>query len=213
MERLICLLIGYAHGLFQTAYFYGKTKGMDIRKEGSGNVGTTNTLRVMGPKAGAVVFTGDLLKTITACFIARFIFAGSRPELELVLVLWGGIGVILGHNYPFYLGFKGGKGIAATAGILVSIGSLPLLLSCLIVFLAAVFFTGYVSLGSLLVVTTFLLEWIWFTSAGMIQLAPEYQMESILLAAFITAMAFWRHRSNIKRLLAGTENKTSLKKN
>ena len=118
MERVICLFIGYVFGLFQTAYFYGKTKGIDIRKYGSGNAGTTNALRVLGTKAGLIVFAGDCLKCIIAVCITRALFSTGHPENIYLLCLYTGAGSIIGHNFPFYMGFKGGKGIAATAGLL-----------------------------------------------------------------------------------------------
>ena len=120
MERLICLVIGYCLGLFQTAYFYGKMKGIDIRQHGSGNAGTTNTLRVLGTKAGLIVLAGDILKTILAVVVVTLIFGKSNPETIYLLKLYAGAGAILGHNFPFYMNFKGGKGIAATAGIIIS---------------------------------------------------------------------------------------------
>ena len=120
MERIICLAAGYLCGLFQTGYIYGKLHGIDIRSYGSGNSGSTNALRVMGKKAGLTVFVGDFLKTVIPCFITRLLFK-DQPELMYVYMLYTGLGVILGHNFPFYLGFKGGKGIAATAGIIFSI--------------------------------------------------------------------------------------------
>ena len=86
MARLICLLIGYAFGLFQTSYFYGKLHGIDIRTKGSGNAGTTNTLRVLGPKAGMIVLVGDVLKTVLAAAVARWFVVPQFPELEQVLV-------------------------------------------------------------------------------------------------------------------------------
>ena len=120
MERVICLLIGYVFGLFQTAYFYGKTKGIDIRKYGSGNAGTTNALRVLGTKAGLIVFAGDCLKCIIAVCITRALFSTGHPENIYLLCLYTGAGAVIGHNFPFYMGFKGGKGIAATAGLILS---------------------------------------------------------------------------------------------
>ena len=107
MERVICLLIGYVFGLFQTAYFYGKTKGIDIRKYGSGNAGTTNALRVLGTKAGLIVFAGDCLKCIIAVCITRALFSTGHPENIYLLCLYTGAGAIIGHNFPFYMGFKG----------------------------------------------------------------------------------------------------------
>ena len=120
MIRVVCLLIGYVFGLFQTAFFLGKAKGIDIRQHGSGNSGTTNTLRVLGTKAGLIVFLGDCLKAIIAVCLVRFLFSETYPDLEYLLCLYTGAGVILGHNYPFYMNFKGGKGIAATAGMVIA---------------------------------------------------------------------------------------------
>ena len=105
MERVICLFIGYVFGLFQTAYFYGKTKGIDIRKYGSGNAGTTNALRVLGTKAGLIVFAGDCLKCIIAVCITRALFSTGHPENIYLLCLYTGAGSIIGHNFPFYMGF------------------------------------------------------------------------------------------------------------
>lgn len=100
--------------------FYGKTKGIDIRKYGSGNAGTTNALRVLGTKAGLIVFAGDCLKCIIAVCITRALFSTGHPENIYLLCLYTGAGSIIGHNFPFYMGFKGGKGIAATAGLILS---------------------------------------------------------------------------------------------
>ena len=120
MERIICLVIGYAFGLFQTAFIYGKINGIDIREHGSGNAGTTNALRVLGTKAGLIVFAGDVIKTVLAIVIFGLIFKDSHPEEVYLLKLYAATGAILGHNFPFYLNFKGGKGIAATAGLILS---------------------------------------------------------------------------------------------
>ena len=211
MERVICLLIGYIFGLFQTAYFYGKAKGIDIRKYGSGNAGTTNALRVLGTKAGLIVFAGDCLKCIIAVCITRALFSTGHPENIYLLCLYTGAGSIIGHNFPFYMGFKGGKGIAATAGLLVAM-DLRVTAVCLIVFILIVAVTRYVSLGSLVVVTLFLIGMVFFGSHGAYGLGNQYLMEFYLVSAAVTLMAFWRHRSNISRLLHGTENKIGSKK-
>ncbi len=155
MERIICLIAGYLFGLIQSGYFYGKAHKIDIRNHGSGNSGTTNALRVMGPKAGAVVFLGDFLKSLLPCLMIRVLFR-SQPEMIYLLILYTGFGVILGHNYPFYLNFKGGKGIAATAGLIVAT-DLRMMLLCLVAFVLIVAVTRYVSLGSLVVATIFLI--------------------------------------------------------
>ena len=140
MERVLCLVMGYVFGLFQTGYLYSRSKHMDIRNYGSGNSGSTNVLRVMGKKAGLIVFLGDAGKMITACLITRVLFR-SQPELLYVYLLYTGFGVILGHNFPFYMGFKGGKGIAASAGLLAST-DWRVMLVCLVVFVAAVAITS-----------------------------------------------------------------------
>ena len=150
MERVICLIIGYAFGLFQTAFIYGKLHGIDIREHGSGNAGTTNTLRVLGTKAGLIVLAGDIIKCILAIVISGLIFGVSHPDEIYLLKLYAAAGAILGHNFPFYLHFRGGKGIAATAGLILSfhIAFLPM---GVIIFFGTFFLTHYVSLGSLLV--------------------------------------------------------------
>ncbi len=101
MIRVICLLIGYVCGLFQTAFIYGKMNGIDIREYGSGNAGTTNALRVLGTKAGLIVFAGDALKCILAVTIARLAFGASHPDEVYLYMLYAAAGTILGHNFPF----------------------------------------------------------------------------------------------------------------
>ena len=122
MERILCVLIGYICGLFQTSYLYGKVHGIDIRNYGSGDAGTTNALRTLGAKAGAITLLGDCFKCVIAVVIVHLIFGKSHPEMIRLLGMYAAAGTILGHNFPFYLNFKGGKGIAATAGLLLSAG-------------------------------------------------------------------------------------------
>ena len=210
MERILCLLGGYVFGLFQTGYLYSKMHHVDIRREGSGNSGSTNVLRVMGVEAGAIVFFGDFFKTLIPCIIVRLVFV-DKPEMVNLLVIYTALGVILGHNYPFYMGFKGGKGIAATAGLLVAM-DLRVTLVCLIVFAAIVATTRFVSLGSLVVVSIFLALMIFFGQRGDYGLAASYLPEFYAVSAVVTGMAFWRHRTNIVRLVHGNENKIGLKK-
>nr|WP_314463272.1 glycerol-3-phosphate 1-O-acyltransferase PlsY [uncultured Clostridium sp.] len=207
MERIICLIAGYLCGLLQSGYFYGKTHKIDIRKYGSGNSGTTNALRVMGPKAGAVVFFGDFLKSLLPCLAIRLVFQ-NQPEMIYLLILYTGFGVILGHNYPFYLQFKGGKGIAATAGLIMA-SDLRMTLLCLISFILIVLVTRYVSLGSLIVATIFLIWMCVFGSMGAYGLKQDLLPEFYIVAALISGQAFWRHRANIGRLIQGKENKIS----
>lgn len=210
MERIICLAMGYVFGLFQTGYLYGRYRGIDIRSLGSGNSGSTNALRVMGARAGLVVFLGDLLKTMIPCLLARVLFQGS-PDYTYVWILYTGFGVVLGHNFPIYLKFKGGKGIAATAGIITSL-DWRLMLLCLGAFVLVVAVTRYVSLGSL-IVSSILLVWnVVMGQLGAYGLSPASRPEFYLMSGVIAAMAFWRHRANIVRLARGGENKIGSKK-
>ena len=212
MERLICLGIGYAFGLIQSGYLYGRSKGLDIRQYGSGNAGSTNVLRVMGAKAGAGVFLGDFFKAVFAMGAAQFLFGhGDGAANSALWAMYAGVGVTLGHNFPFYLHFRGGKGIACLAGILSTM-DLRIMVSCMLVFGLAVGITRYVSLGSILVSLVFLAELIFFGSQGSYQVTEACFPEFCILGAFLTFMAIWRHRANIKRLLSGTENKLGVKK-
>lgn len=211
MERILCLAMGYVFGLFQTGYIYGKAHGIDIRQYGSGNSGSTNALRVLGPKAGLTVFLGDFLKTVIPCTLVRFLFR-SQPEYLYAYMVYTGFGVILGHNFPCYLKFKGGKGIAATAGIMFSL-DWRLTAICLAAFVLIVAVTRYVSLGSLVVSTIFLVWNVIMGHMGAYGLSAAAYYEFAAVSFVIAAMAFWRHRANIVRLSQGTENKVGAKKN
>lgn len=212
MVRLICLLIGYIFGLFQTAFIYGKAHGIDIREKGSGNAGTTNTLRVFGTKAGLLVFAGDCLKCIFAVLLVRLLFGQSHGDIIYLLCLYTAAGAILGHNYPFYMGFRGGKGIAVTAGFVLSFHPYFIILGVLM-FFGIFFTTHYVSLGSLLVYVSLLIEMIICGQCGVFQgMSQANLIEMYLLMTALTALAFWKHRSNIVRLIHGEERKTYLTK-
>ncbi len=210
MERVVCLILGYVFGLFQTGYLYSKAHNMDIRKYGSGNSGSTNVLRVMGKKAALIVFTGDVSKMILACLLTRYLYR-EQPGMMYVYLLYTGFGVVLGHNFPFYMGFKGGKGIAASAGLFAAL-DWRIMLVCLVVFVLAVAATRYVSLGSILVMLVFLAGMIYFGMRGDYGVQENALPEFCVMVSVITMMAVWRHRSNIKRLLSGTENKLGAKK-
>jgi len=209
VERIFCLLIGYVFGLFQTAYIYGRLHGIDIRNYGSGNAGTTNTLRVFGTKAGLLVLLGDIMKCILAVVITGVIFGDSHPDMVYLLKMYTAAGAIIGHNFPFYLKFKGGKGIAATAGLILSFH--PYLIPMgVILFFGAFFITHYVSLGSLLVYAGFMIELVILGQMGIFGMSQAFLTEMYLIAGFLTVMAYWKHRENIKRLVSGTERKTYL---
>ncbi|GAA0796043.1 glycerol-3-phosphate 1-O-acyltransferase [Clostridium sp. AF19-22AC] len=204
MERLVCLVIGYVFGLLQTGYLVGKLNHIDIRKEGSGNAGSTNAVRVMGWKAGLMTFAGDVLKCVLAIFLVRYLYRGS--EYLPLLAMYAGMGATLGHNFPFYLKFKGGKGIAVLAGLVVSTNPamVPIPLAA---FLIAVIFSRYVSLGSLLASTLFFIEVATFGQYGIFKMAAPYLYEMYILVLLLTILAWYRHKENIKRLLAGEENR------
>lgn len=214
MERIICLVIGYILGLFQTAFFYGKAHGIDIRQHGSGNSGTTNALRVLGTKAGLIVFAGDCLKCMASVWITKLLFGATHPEMLYLLCIYAGAGAILGHNYPFYMGFKGGKGIAATGGLILSFHPYFIPVG-LLLFFGTFFITHYVSLGSLLVYAGFMIQIVISGQTGLFgEMSTAHLYEMYAVAAFLTVLAYWKHKENIVRLVQGKERKTYLfKKN
>lgn len=193
MKIMIILVIGYLIGNFSTSYFVGKANNMDVRTKGSGNLGATNTLRVLGLKAGLITFLGDLAKGMIAAYIGKMILAGA-----LIGGLVGGLGVVIGHNWPIFLGFKGGKGVAATGGValiltpvfgLVTVG----------VGLCLVTMTKYVSVGSMAALLTYAILFILFRA--------RFDFASVLIVCVISGIGVFRHRENIKRLINGNENK------
>ncbi len=210
--RIICLAVGYLCGLFQTAYIYGRSKGIDIREKGSGNAGTTNTMRTFGTKAGILVLFGDIMKCIIACSIARYVVAPAMgQELKYLLILYAAAGAILGHNFPFYMNFKGGKGIAATAGLIICF-HWSFFVMGVIVFFGTFFTTHYVSLGSLLVYAFFVAQIIIEGQMGVFGMPQAALNEMYVVAVLLAAMAYYKHRGNIKRLWKGNERKTYLTK-
>ena len=209
MERVICLAIGYVFGLFQTSYIYGKLHGIDIRNYGSGNAGTTNTLRVLGRKAGILVLAGDIIKCILAVVVSGLIFDKTHPDMIYLLKIYAAAGAILGHNFPFYLRFKGGKGIAATAGMILAFH--PYFIPVAVVLFFGIFFTThYVSLGSLLLYAGFFIEMVVLGQMGVFGMTQPHLIELYVVTAALTVMAYYKHKENIKRLLNGTERKTYL---
>lgn len=212
LTRVLCLAIGYVFGLFQTSYIYGKMKGIDIRSHGSGNAGATNALRTLGAKAGVISFFGDALKCVFAMTLVRILFAQSYGDILPVLAMYAGTGVILGHNFPFYLNFKGGKGIAATGGLIFST-NLVLTLICIVLFAGVFVTTHYVSIGSMLVYAAFAIGMVVLGENGFLgTLTRSNLIEIYILVGFLTVLAVWKHRQNIMRLIHGNENKTYFKK-
>lgn len=211
MERLICVAIGYVCGLFQTAFIIGKIYHTDIREHGSGNLGSTNVMRTLGKKAGALNLLCDCLKCVAAILLARMLFRDSCGDILPLLSVYAALGCVLGHNFPFYLKFKGGKGIAASVGF-IAVFDWRILIICAVVFFGLFFATRYVSLCSICAYTAALVSMIVFGQMGAYGMAKTPTMEMYGVMAFMTVLAFYKHKENIKRLLNGTENKISLGK-
>lgn len=211
ITRLICLLIGYCFGLIQTSYIIGKLHGIDIREYGSGNAGTTNAMRTLGKKAGIMTFIGDVLKCILAVLAVRLIFGGSRADILPLLGVYASAGTILGHNFPFYMHFRGGKGIACSVGMALMIDWRLCVLG-LLGFALILVTTHYVSLGSIICYIGLAVLAVWFGQTGVYQMEQAALYEMYVLIVLLTALALFRHRGNIVRLLRGTENKMFVKK-
>lgn len=193
---VIPIVIAYLLGSVSFSYLLGRIfKGIDIRKHGSGNAGATNTLRVLGIGPAITVLALDVGKGIAAVWMPVWL---GYDHLWLRVVC--GIAVIAGHNWPVFFGFRGGKGIASTIGVMATLAFLPALFAGIIAILSIVF-TRYVSLGSLLF--TGLLP----IFAAFMGRPPEVLTISVLVAVF----SFVRHRSNIVRLAKGQENKLGTK--
>lgn len=191
MFRLFALLIGYGFGAIQIAYIVGRLRGIDIREYGSGNSGATNALRVMGTKTGLIVFFADIAKCIIAVWVVAQIFGDSYWTISTI---YTGLGVVLGHCFPFYLKFKGGKGVACTVGLILSI-NIMMASTIFAVGLAVFIFTRYVSLSSIIVsVLTPIFLYLYSFSA-----------EVIIIASLIGAVCIYMHKDNIERLIKGTE--------
>ena len=157
---IILLVIGYFFGCFSTGYIVGKMNGHDIRTEGSGNIGTTNALRTMGAKGGALTFGGDLLKAFIPTLVVRFVMC-PRMDMDLeytyLFTLIVGLGVVIGHNFPFELHFKGGKGIAVSAAVIVASSAGTrlgwwMIAGGIVLFVAVVALTLFVSLCFFIVI-------------------------------------------------------------
>ena len=212
MERILCIVIGYVFGLFQTGYIYGRLNHVDIRDFGSGNAGTTNTMRVLGKKAGIITYFGDSLKAVFAIVLIYFIFRNTTDNM-FILKMYTGLGVILGHNFPFYMKFRGGKGIAATSGVILGLGDWRLVLLAFFTFVIVTVVSKYVSLGSLCMAAGFFVEFVIFAVLKMLPLSGNSIVEGIVLAFIISTLAFIKHHANIQRLLNGTERKIGQSKN
>lgn len=228
ISYIAAALAAYLLGSIPTGYLVARAKGVDIRAVGSGNIGATNVFRILGKTAGILVLTVDMLKGFLACWLVpilamkvfgleaglaakgdaetlkfslQFTTAGqARDTLEWLRIVTG-IAAILGHNYTCWLKFKGGKGVATTAGVLLALFPKAFLVG-LAVWLAVVFISRYVSLASILAAVSLPVSaWVFQSSTRM-----------IVVAALLGTLAIYKHKANIQRLLNGTENRFGKKK-
>lgn len=209
MERIICIVAGYAFGLIQTGFIYGKIKNTDIRNYGSGNSGTTNVLRTFGAAGGAVTFIGDFFKAVIPALIVGFIFREQGIEAVKMYQMYTTLGVVLGHDFPFFMGFKGGKGIASSAGGLIVVDPVGTV-ATLVCFALIVVLTKYVSLGSVsaavIMAVAHILSGEFLGTYG----GPgQCRIENYAVMIVLAVLAIFKHKANIERLIKGTENKFS----
>jgi len=189
---IICIVLSYLLGAVPFGLLLSRRSGIDIRTEGSKNIGATNVTRLLGKKMGALTLVLDVAKGYVPMFLTAMLFQNA-PHRDLIIALCGAASV-LGHMFPVYLRFKGGKGVATALGAFLYLAPVAVF-GCVLVFVASVFLSGFVSLGSLLGSLSILL---WLPLLH----APAWKLG---LAAFIVAMIWTKHRENIGRLLKGTE--------
>jgi glycerol-3-phosphate acyltransferase PlsY len=194
--QAVYLLGAYLVGAIPFGLLFGKSLGgVDVRAVGSGNIGATNVLRAAGKKAAVLTLVADCLKGLFPVLLAATLFSA-----ELITVL-SGVAAILGHNFPVYLRFKGGKGVATSFGVVLAVAPGTGLI-CLIAWAATAFFWKYSSLSALIAFTLYPL--VTFAFHG------ESKLQGFL-SLFVFGMTYYRHRENIKRLIAGTESKIGQK--
>ncbi|WP_310600038.1 glycerol-3-phosphate 1-O-acyltransferase PlsY [Desulfobulbus sp.] len=187
-----CILGSYLIGAIPFGLLLSRSSGIDIRTQGSRNIGATNVARLLGKKMGTLTLVCDMLKGFLPMFIVSLLLRAD-PNRDLLIALCGAA-TVLGHMFPVYLRFKGGKGVATALGAFLYLAP-PAALSCLLVFLACVILSGYVSLGSLLGSASILV----------VLLVLQVPAWKFWLAAFIVLLIWIKHSQNIGRLLDGTE--------
>jgi acyl phosphate:glycerol-3-phosphate acyltransferase len=196
MPPIVGVLLSYLAGSIPSAYLAGKARGVDLRKHGSGNLGATNVVRVLGPKIGAVVFIADLLKGFLPVYFLPRYTETLRPEMWALIF---GAAAIAGHVKPiFLLGKGGGKGVATASGVFLALALVPMLIAE-ILWIIVFYFTRYVSLASLVgaaVLPIAILIW-----------SRDPQSPVFIASVIIAAFVFWTHRANIGRLRRGEEHR------
>lgn len=212
IEYMIMAIIAYCIGSLNISIFISKkVGGFDLREKGSNSTGATNVLRTLGKKAAAITLLFDILKGIVAIAISMIIGNIMEETNQELLLQIAGIAVVIGHTFPIFFGFKGGKGVATSIGILL-MSNWKIGLICLIFALVLMILTRMVSVGSCAaailfpVLTLFINDSYTILTEG--KSGNAYFIYSVLLAVIV----LYNHRSNIKRLLNGTENKLSFKK-
>ncbi len=207
LGRIVGLIIGYAFGNILPGYIIGKLKHVDLTKEGSGNIGSTNTLRTLGVKAGFTTLALDILKCVLAVVITWLIFKNSADNVYICM-LYAAVGAIIGHDFPIALKFKGGKGIAATLGFAIAIypQTVPV---CAIVFIATVAITRFVSLGSILGIIALVSQATIFGLLGWLHFSGSYLTEALIITYLVGILGIALHHANIGRLIRGEERKFS----
>ena len=206
MQILIIAVIGYLLGSLPFSFWLGKLRGVDIRKIGSGNIGATNLARSAGAGWGVLAFILDCGKGFAAAMLAGYLFEVFHVFFTSVSLfkIIGGTAAILGHNWSIWLKFKGGKGVATSAGVFLALAPVSLA-SALVVWAIVFALFRYVSLASIIAAISLPL-WMKFGPIEYIDLPTVY------FACITTILIIYRHRSNIKRLLQGTENKVGRKR-
>jgi len=211
VARALSLLIGYVCGHFITGYFLAKREHIDLKHEGSGNVGSTNTMRTMGVRKGLLAFAGDMGKVFVAGIVSWLLFRGYFEGSAHILLFYAGMGAILGHVYPVYMKGGGGKGVACTAAMVIM--SCPIAApGSLVVFIAVVLATRYVSLGSIIAELSYLLQLFCFSRLGLIPLEGTHLYEAYVISVLAVALSIYKHSSNINRLIHHEEKKFSINK-
>lgn len=207
VSYILTALVAYLLGSIPTGYLVARARGIDIRTVGSGNIGATNVFRILGKPAGIFVLLVDALKGFAGCYFVgallyRSLVGPVEPTAADFLKIIGGLFAILGHNYTCFLRFKGGKGIATSAGVTLALVPIAFGIS-FGVWVVTVLLTRYVSVAS--IASAFVLPFAAWWPAG-------YSRTMIIVALVIGALAIYKHRTNIQRLMNGTENRFGKKK-
>ena len=192
MKTFIVILLSYLIGSLSSAFFIGKVfMKIDIREFGSGNAGATNAIRVMGKKLGIATFILDVFKGMLAVLISKAILGSNGSYI-------GGILAVIGHNWPILIGFKGGKGVATSLGVILML-HWPTAIICVLLGMTVSLITRFVSLGSI----------VFLSSAPIVNalITPKFNKQFFISTLILAFLAIYRHKANFQRIASGTENK------